>query len=370
LSGSHDFLPKHHKFRTHVRSFVEQQLRPCSENWEAQKRFPVSIFRKCAQQNLISLDSERNGIIAEELPRCESLGFALSLFVQANLVAPMLEELGSPAQKKKFLSQLLAGDKLGAVAVSEPSAGSDFAALQAKAHRTPVGWKLNGIKTYITNAAIADFLIVAARTDPWRGLQGISLFLVPANNKGVSIKRLSMLGLDTSGAGQVTLKNCEISANNMLGERGQAFAYVQCGLNRERLFGGLACVSWAKYTLDRTIQYLRGRRAFGTTLNRFQSIRHQIADMHTRLEAARQLNYSTFHRWLRRENVTKEICMIKLFSYQAAQGVVENCLQLHGGLGYMSDHWCSRFYRDARALTIAAGTPEIMREMISVYLRI
>lgn len=366
----HDFLPQHREFRTHVRSFVQRQLRPLSEKWERQRQFPVSIFRKCAQQGLISLDRERNGIVAEELPKCESLGFALSLFVQANLVAPMLEELGSAAQKKTFLSRLLCGESLGALAVSEPSAGSDFAALQTRAQETRAGWRLNGIKTYITNASIADFLIVAARTDPFHGVQGMSLFVVPASRKGLSIERVSMLGLDASAAGRITLTNCEIPANNMLGERGQAFAYVQSGLNRERLFGGLACVAWAQHTLDKTIRYLQGRSAFGSTLNRFQVIRHQVADMHTRLEAARQLNYNAFHGWLRGENVTKEICMIKLFSYQTAQAVVESCLQLHGGVGYMDHHWCSRFYRDARALTIAAGTPEIMREMIAVYLRI
>ena len=198
----------------------------------------------------------------------------------------------------------------------------------------------------------------------------MSLFLIPASSKNVSIKRLSMLGLDTSAAGQITLTNCEVPASNMLGERGQAFAYVQSGLNRERLFGGLACVSWAQYSLDKTLRYLQERSAFGSTLNRFQAIRHQLADMHTRLQAARQLNYHAFRGWLRGENVTKEICMIKLFSYQTAQAVVASCLQLHGGVGYMDHHWCSRFYRDARALTIAAGTPEIMKEMIAVFLRI
>jgi acyl-CoA dehydrogenase len=365
-----DFLPQHDAFRALVRSFVERKLRPLSERWEKERKFPVAIFRECARENLISLDRERNGIIAEELPKCESLGFALSLFVQANLVAPMLHELGSVAQKKKFLFPLLRGQKLGAVAVSEPSAGSDFAALQTKAQKTRAGWRLNGTKTYITNAAIADFLVVAARTDLGKGLQGMSLFLIPASSKNVSIKRLSMLGLDTSAAGQITLTNCEIPASNMLGERGQAFAYVQSGLNRERLFGGLACVSWAQYSLDKTLRYLQERSAFGSTLNRFQAIRHQLADMHTRLQAARQLNYHAFRGWLRGENVTKEICMIKLFSYQTAQAVVASCLQLHGGVGYMDHHWCSRFYRDARALTIAAGTPEIMKEMIAVFLRI
>ena len=198
----------------------------------------------------------------------------------------------------------------------------------------------------------------------------MSLFLVPARNKGVRIKRLSMLGLQTSAAGQITLTDCEIPADNMLGERGQAFAYVQSGLNRERLFGGLACVSWAQYSLDKTLRYLQARSAFGSTLNRFQAIRHQIADMHTRLASGRQLNYHAFRGWLRGRECHQEICMIKLFSYQTAQAVVGNCLQLHGGLGYMDHHWCSRFYRDACALTIAAGTPEIMKEMIAALLRL
>src|SRR5580700_7156739 len=200
---SNDFLPQHREFREHVRSFVEQRLRPLSENWEKQGHFPMSFLRICARQSLISLDRERNGIVAEELPRSESLGFALSVFVQANLVAPMLEELGSAAQKKKFLAPLLLGEKAGAVAVSEPSAGSDFAALKTRAQETRAGWRLDGTKTYITNAAIADFLIVAARTGPGAGLQGMSLFLIPVSSNSVSIKRLSMLGLDTSAAGEI-----------------------------------------------------------------------------------------------------------------------------------------------------------------------
>jgi alkylation response protein AidB-like acyl-CoA dehydrogenase len=141
-------------------------------------------------------------------------------------------------------------------------------------------------------------------------------------------------------------------------------------LNSERLFGGLACVAWAQHALVKTQRYLRERLAFGKTLNQFQSLRHQMAEMQTRLEAARQLNYSVFRRWKLGQEVTQEICMIKLFSYQVAQDVIGNCLQMHGGLGYTSDHWCSRFYRDARALTIAAGTPEIMKEMIAAYMRV
>lgn len=365
-----DFLDSHSEFRRQVRAYVHKQLLPYGQEWAARGEFPRSILRQCSQHNLISLDHERNAIVAEELPRCESLGFALTVFVQANLVAPMLSKLGSTQQKNEFLLPLLAGEKMGAVAVSEPSAGSDLSALQTRAEETKDGWRLDGHKTYITNAAIADFLIIAAQTDPGEGVQGLSLFLAPVRTKGISVKPLPTLGLRTSAAGEIVLKGCTIPRANLLGERRQAFGYIQAGLGRERLFGGLACVSWAQHALEKTVDYLRSRSAFGHTLNYFQALRHQVAEMQTRLEAARQLNYSVFRRWLQDEDVTREICMIKLFSYQVTQDVIGNCLQLHGGIGYTDDHWCSRFYRDARALTIAAGTPEIMKEMIAAYMRI
>jgi alkylation response protein AidB-like acyl-CoA dehydrogenase len=157
---------------------------------------------------------------------------------------------------------------------------------------------------------------------------------------------------------------------NLLGTEGEGFAYIQRALNRERLFGGIAAASWAEYAMERTIIFARQRHAFGQKISRFQAIRHQFADMATRLEAARQLNRATFERWLAGENVSRQICMIKLFSYQVAQDVIGSCLQLHGGLGYTDGHWSSRYYRDARALTIAAGTPEVMRDLIAAYLRV
>src|SRR5262249_19087239 len=323
-----------------------------------------------SQHNLLSLDPECNAVVAEELPKCECLGFALTVFVQANLIGPLLNQLGNAQQKKAFLPALLAGKRLGAMAVSEPSSGSDFAALTTRAEFARRGWRLNGIKTYITNAAIADFFIVAAQTDPHAGVQGLSWFLAPAKTKGIAVKPLANMGLTPAGTGSIAFDDCLIPVESLLGERGQAFGYIQSALNSERLFGGLACVSWAQHALAKTLGYVRKRTAFGNTLNRFQALRHQIADMQTGLEAARRLNYSVFQRWLSHEEVTKEICMIKLFGYQVAQDVITGCLQLHGGLGYTSDHWCSRFYRDARALTIAAGTPEIMKEMIAAYMRV
>jgi len=254
------------------------------------------------------------------------------------------------------------------MAVSEPNAGSDFASLECRAVPTRSGFVISGEKTYITNAAAADFLIVTVRVGESSG--ELTLLVVPSNASGVRIKRLPSLGLATTAMGHITLRKTYVPRTSLLGESGSAFGYVQDALNRERLYGGLGAVAWAEHALEKTRAFLRTRRAFGRALNRFQAIRHQMADLSTSLEAARQLNYAAFARWADGRDATKEIAMVKLFSYREAQRAIEVCLQLHGGLGYLADHWTSRWYRDARALTIAAGTPEVMRELIAAHLRL
>ena len=356
-------------FRASVAQFVARTLRPRASRWEAAGRFPLRALAECARRGYFRLEGDEAAILAEELPACESLGFALSVFVQANLVAPLVNELGSRAQKKNCGKPLLEGQMFGCVAVSEPVAGSDFRALQCEARPSRNRLVLNGSKTYITNAAFADFAVTAVRI-AGRDPESLSLVLVPLRAEGVRVKPLPTLGLVTSGMGAIEFRNCRLPADGLLGEADQGFAYIQRVLNRERLLGGIAAVAWAQYALERTISFARERRAFGSSIGRFQAVRHQLAEAAARLEAARQMNYAAFARWLRQEEVTREICMIKLVAYQTAQDVITTCLQLHGGLGYLEGHWISRFYRDARALTIAAGTPEVMKEIIAAYLRI
>jgi alkylation response protein AidB-like acyl-CoA dehydrogenase len=366
---SHPFLADHERFRQGVRTFVDHQLRPHSEEWEKAGDFPRSVLLDCAGAGLFQTDPWRNAVIAEELPRCESLGFALSFFVQATLIIPLLQEYGSSEQKAAHIPALQTGEVMGAMAVTEPGAGSDFAALRCSAEVSGDHLVLQGEKTYITNAAFADFLIVAVRIPELAGKE-LSLVLVPTKNDGVSVERLRTLGLCASGTGRIRFENCCVKRSQVLGSPGDGFAQVQRALNRERLFGGIASVAWASYALGKATAFARERTAFGKTINQFQAVRHQFAEMATQLEAARSLNYATFSRWVKGESVTPEICMIKLFSYQVAQQVITQCLQIHGGLGYMDNHWTSRFYRDARVLTIAAGTPEVMKEMIAAYLRV
>jgi alkylation response protein AidB-like acyl-CoA dehydrogenase len=363
------FTPQQERFRDEVKRFVTSELQPHADRWERSAQLPRRALAACAARGWLSLGPWEQGILAEELPRCDSLGFALSVFVQANLIAPLLAELGTPAQKRAWLDRLHRGRAIGALAVSEPLAGSDVAGLLTRGRFHGQHLVLDGRKTYATNAAAADLLVVATRTSD-EGLAGLSLVLVPRRTRGVRVTPLKTLGLATSAMGEITLSGCRVSASNVLGRAGDGFSYIQKALNRERMLGALAAVAWASYALERTITWAKRRRAFGHPLSGLQALRHQIAEAAISLEAARQLNYATFAQWVDGRDVSKEIAMIKVFSYETAQKVIERCLQLHGGLGYLADHWTTRFYRDARALTIAAGTPEVMKELIAAYLRL
>jgi alkylation response protein AidB-like acyl-CoA dehydrogenase len=357
------------RFRAEARRFVERELAPAAPRWERAERFPRAALRGCGQRKYLALDPARTAVLAEELARCDSIGVALSVFVQAGLLGPTLRQLATIAQKRTFLAPLEAGRRTGAMAVTEPQAGSDFAALSCSATPDRRGFIVDGEKTYVTGAAAADFLVVAVRimtaAEP-----DLSLMLIPANSPGVRVTSLATLGLSTTAMGRITFRRCRVPRDAVLGVAGAAYGYIQDALNRERLYGGIGAVAWAQRALDKTAAFLRGRRAFGRSLIRFQAIRHQLADRATELEASRQLNYATFMRWADGEDVRKQIAMIKLFSYGTAQRVIETCLQMHGALGYMADHWTSRWYRDARALTIAAGTPEVMRDLIAAHLRL
>lgn len=368
----------HESFRAGVRRFVARELAPRTDRWERTAAFPRSALLACARRGYLALDPPRTAVLAEELARCDSLGVALDVFVQAGLVAPLLERLGTDAQRRRWLERVQAGRMIGALAVTEPAAGSDLAALQSTATLRPrrrgndsAELMLNGEKTYVTCAAAADVLIVAARVvEDGRADADVSLILVPARHPGVRVRPLETLGLRLTAMGRIVLRDCRVGVDAILGARGAGYGYILEALDRERLFGGIGAVAWAQRALDRTAAFLRTRRAFGRTLNRFQAVRHQLADSATSLEAARQLAYAAYTRWISGRPAMRDIAMVKLFSYREAQRTVELCLQLHGGLGYMDDHWTSRWYRDARALTIAAGTPEVMRDIVAAHMRL
>jgi alkylation response protein AidB-like acyl-CoA dehydrogenase len=377
-NGRAPFDAGNESFRETARRFVAREITPRALGWEHAGRYPKAALVACARRGYLTLDPPRAAIFAEELARCESMSVALSVFVQSGLIAPLLERLGTAEQKKRLLDRLRIGRLIGALAVTEPQAGSDITAMQAtatvhkpRAKSAGVRLELNAEKTYITTAAAADFLIVAARvSEDGKTDADPSLVIVPSDARGVRVTALEPLGLEITAMGAVSLRSCRVPLDSILGQRGGGYGYILDALNRERLFGGIGAVAWAQHAIEKTIAFLRTRRAFGRPVSRHQAVRHQLADCATGLAAARQLNYSAFQRWVAAEPVIRDIAMVKLFSYREAQRVIELCVQLHGGLGYMDDHWTSQWFRDARALTIAAGTPEVMRDLIAAHLRL
>ena len=363
-------------FRSSVRRFVAREIAPNVQRWERSATVPRAALRACGRRGYLGLDVAQAAIFAEELPRCDSMGVALAVFVQAGLIAPLLEQHANPEQKRKYLSPLLRGQRIGALAVTEPQAGSDLAGIQATARpggtRAASTLTVNGEKTYITCAAAADFLIVAARVGDGAATDtDLSLLVLPVPSRGLRVTPLRALGLATTAMGRVVLRNCRIPSSAILGERGAGYGYVLDALDRERLYGGIGAVAWAERAIARTVEFLRERKAFGKPISRMQAVRHQLAESSTALAAARALNYRAYASWSAKSaGALRDIAMVKLFSYRAAQQAIELCLQLHGGLGYMEDHWTSAWYRDARALTIAAGTPEVMRDLIAAHMRL
>ena len=357
---------------------MAREITPRVPGWEGAGRYPSAALVASGRRGYLALDSARAAIFVEELVRCESLGVALSVFVQSGLIAPLLDGLGTPSQKARYLERVRAGRIIGALAATEPHAGSDIAAQQAtatvrhpRAKAAGVELVLDGEKTYITSAAAADILIVAARVvDEGKTDEDLSLLIVPVGTKGVRVTALASLGLEATAMGRVSLRACRVPLDAIIGVRGRGYEYLLDALNRERLFGGIGAVAWAQLALEKTTAFLRMRRAFGRPVSRHQAVRHQLAECATALAAARQLNYAAFQRWMAGEPVLRDIAMVKLFSYREAQRAIELCLQLHGGLGYMGEHWTTQWYRDARALTIAAGTPEVMRDLIAAHLRL
>lgn len=375
-AGAAPFDAGNTAFRDQVRRFVAREVAPRVPAWERAGAFPRGALQACGRRGYLALDPPRLAVLAEELVRCDSLGVALSVFVQAGLVAPILEQLGAE-RHRRHLARVRAGRLVGAMAVTEPGAGSDIAAIGTTATlrrgRRGSTLTLDGVKTYITCAAAADVLIVAARVvEGDTADRDVSLVLVPASARGVRIEPLETLGLATTAMGRVVMRGCRVPVDALLGTRGGGYGYILDALDRERLFGGLGAVAWARRALELTAGFVRARRAFGRPLSRHQAVRHQLAECATALAAARQLTYAAYERWIAgpRGAAMHHIAMVKLFSYREAQRAIELCLQLHGGLGYMGDHWTSRWYRDARALTIAAGTPEVMRDLVAAHLRL
>jgi acyl-CoA dehydrogenase len=377
------FTDEHDELRAAVRRFVDQEVRPHVDEWEAAGRFPDELFRRCGELGFLGLHyPERYGgsagdlaaeiVFVEELARCGAAAIPMAISVQTDMATPALAEFGSDTQRERWLRPAVAGTKIGAIAITEPDAGSDVAAVTTRAVRDGDTWRITGRKMFITNGTRAHFLTLVAQTEPGSGHRGISLFVVDTSLPGVSVSRsLHKLGMWASDTAEIALDDVVVPHDELIGgEPGHGFAQLMWQLQYERLAGAAASVGHASQVLDETIAYARERQTFGRPIADHQVIAHKLADAATELEAARSLLYSTAWRVMQGEYPVAEISMTKKYCAQVQNRLVDACLQVFGGAGYLAETPVSRAFRDSRLQRIGGGTDEIMNEVIAKRLGI
>jgi alkylation response protein AidB-like acyl-CoA dehydrogenase len=371
------FTEEHEELRASVRAFVESELAPHAMEWEREGHFPDWVFKRMGDLGFLGLrhPMEYGGqggdwghaiVLAEELPRCGSAGVGMGVAVQTEMATPPILKFGTADQKQRYLVPAIRGEKIFCLAITEPDAGSDVAAIETVARKDGDGFVINGRKTFITNGSRAHACLLVTRTDKSAGYEGFSLFVVDTDAPGFSVSReLDKLGMRSSDTAELILDDVRVPSDALLGEENRGFVEIMWELQGERLIGVAGSVAGAWLVFDKTLEYAKERRAFGRPIGAFQAIRHRFAELATELEAARQLCYDTALAWEKGEYPVKQISMAKLHAGLVVNRVVNACLQVFGGIGYATDTGIERAWRDARLLRIGAGTDEIMREIIA-----
>ena len=369
------FTAEHEELRANVRSFVERELLVHAEEWERAESFPKEVFARVGELGLFGMkfpeeiggsgpDIVADAVVTEEFARCGSAGVSASLGAHKDLACLYLFNFGSPEQKERWLRRAIAGRLVGGFAVTEPDAGSDVASIKTSARRDGDGWVLNGSKLFISNGAWADFIVVAAKTDPSAGHQGVTLFVVDAGTPGFTARRIPMLGWRTGQTGELSFSDVRVGDDHRLGDEGTGFYAIMQNFVWERLIMALGQVAGAQRTYELAKAYATERSAFGRPVGKFQVWRHRFADMATRIEAGRALTYKALRLVAEGQQPIREAAMAKLYTSEVAFAVADECVQVHGGYGYMMEFPAQRAWRDSRLGPIGGGTSEIMRELI------
>jgi acyl-CoA dehydrogenase len=368
------FTDEHEQLRESARGFIERELAPHAAQWEDERWFPQDVFPKLAAQGLLGLKyEERYGgqggdylheaVLIEELARTGSGGTAAGIGAHINIATPPIWKFGTEEQKQRYLVPAIAGEKIGALGITEPGAGSDVASIVSRAERVEAGFLLNGEKTYITNGVRADFIVTAVKTTLEGGHHGIS-FLIVDRGEGVSSAALHKLGWAASDTATISFQDVFVPEENLLGELNEGFKLIMANFQWERLAMALGAVGAMQLAWERTAEFARERTTFGRPLSSHQTIRHKLADMATSVYTCRCVTYDALRRFVAGEDPMREVTMAKLLTQRAAYELMDECLQIHGGAGYMREYWVERAVRDARLGPIGGGSDEIMREIL------
>lgn len=370
------FTEEHELFRKSLRDFLKKEVVPHIEKWEETGTIERFIWKKFGDMGFFGLRSpEQYGgldldlfytvIFLEELQRINSGGFAAAMWAHQYLAMTHLNKEANDEQKQRYLAPSITGDKIGALAITEPFGGSDVAAMRSTAIKKDDHYLLNGSKTFITNGVYSDYIIVAAKTNPEEKHHGISIFVVDRDTPGIESTKLDKLGWRASDTGEIAFTDVKVQLENLMGEEGKGFQYIMQHFALERLIMGINAHARTEYALEYALQYMSERSAFGKTINQYQVLRHRIVDIAAELEMTKEFNYSIAKRLDAGEYVVKEASMSKMMATKMADRAIDDCLQFLGGYGYMEDYPMARLLRDSRLGPIGGGTSEILHEIIA-----
>jgi len=380
-SGARATLPpfgeEHEELRQTVARFVTKEIAPNVEEWEEAREFPRELFTRCAELGFLGLKFPvdlggqggthlHDAVWVEELARSGgSGGVAAGLNAHTSIAMPPIFKFGTEEQKQRWLPAGIAGEKIGALGITEPGAGSDVASLATTAVRHGDTYVVNGAKTFITNGVRADFLVCACKTSEAGGHGGISFLVLEREMPGYEVSRkLEKMGWHSSDTGEISFSDVEVPAENLLGEENGGFKLIMANFAWERLLMAIGAVGAMQKLIDTTVAYASDREAFGRPIGKFQAIRHQVAEMATKAETSRALTYNALRLFHEGQDCIQEVSMAKLMTQRAVLDIADQSLQIHGGYGYMREYGIERAVRDARLGPIGGGTDEIMKEII------
>ncbi|MBX6395627.1 MAG: acyl-CoA dehydrogenase family protein [Alicyclobacillaceae bacterium] len=371
------FTQEHEELRKVIRQFLQKEVVPHVEQWEAEQKIPRELLRKMGALGYFGLNiAEEYGgsgdnplaeaVLHEEMGRINASGFANTVGVHIGIAMRPIYRFGTEEQKQKYVVPGVQGEKIGALAITEPGAGSDVAAVRTRAVRDGDHYVLSGNKIFITNGVYADFYVVAAKTSPEAGHRGMSLFIVDRDTPGFQVQRkLEKVGIHSSDTAELFFDDCRIPASQLLGEENKGFYLVMQNFQWERLMIALQTLGTAQAALDMAVEYAKTRQQFGGPLTQFQVIRHRLVDMAVEVAKARHLTYHALDLYTRGGDAVTETSMAKLVATEVAFLVTDMAVQIHGGYGYMHEYPIQRAWRDMRVTRIYGGTSEIMKEIIA-----
>jgi len=363
--------PDHEMFRATVRKFVQEEMVPRAREFDAANRIDKRLFRKMGDLGMLGLryepeyggaglDWSYSAVMFEELARSDNAGATLAISVHTDMATPSLAEFGSAELKKKYLAPAIAGDTVGAIAVTEPDAGSDVAAIKTRAVRDGDDWVINGSKIYITNAANADWLCLLAVTDPAAGYGGFSQIIVPTSSPGLHYDLLDKIGLWGSDTGQFFFEDVRVPVANTIGEIGRGFHQQMMQFQDERLVACVSTIASSQHLWEETKKWTDQRMLFGKPLSKMQNTQFKMADLWMQMTIAKDLIASCVQQRVDGVDATDKITMAKIYCCRVASTVADTCVQFHGGFGFMKESMAGRAYVDTRVGTIGGGSEETM----------